>query len=261
MVLIPDGGGGYERRSDHRRPRPGRAGLTAGRVARTRRARPTWSATVPISTGAGQRHQPTPARLRQPRRARARAAASLAAAGRRVAVVSSGDPRRVRHGGGGVRGDRNRRGTLARARREGRARRDGDAGRCCSAGAPLGADFCAISLSDNLKSWATIERRLEAAAKGDFVIALYNPASRARPHQLGAAFALLRQWKPADTVVLLAHAAGTDKAIAGQQPRWGRCARRRHAHAGAGGVEVARAALRAPTAALGSIRHARGAPP
>src|SRR5204862_1190858 len=58
-----------------------------------------------------------------------------------------------------------------------------------AAGAPLGSDFCAISLSDNLKSWATIERRLEAAARGDFVIALYNPASRARPHQLGEAFA------------------------------------------------------------------------
>ena len=59
-------------------------------------------------------------------------------------------------------------------------------------GAPLGGDFCAISLSDNLKSWATIERRLKAAAEADFVIALYNPASKARPHQLGQAFALLR---------------------------------------------------------------------
>ena len=63
------------------------------------------------------------------------------------------------------------------------------------AGAPLGGDFCAISLSDNLKSWETIARRLEAAARGDFVIALYNPASRSRPHQLGEAFGLLQQWK------------------------------------------------------------------
>ena len=46
------------------------------------------------------------------------------------------------------------------------------------AGAPLGGDFCAISLSDNLKNWSTIERRLNAAAEADFVIALYNPASR-----------------------------------------------------------------------------------
>ena len=59
-------------------------------------------------------------------------------------------------------------------------------------GAPLGGDFCAISLSDNLKAWATIERRLKAAAEADFVIALYNPASKARPHQLGEAFELLR---------------------------------------------------------------------
>ena len=48
-------------------------------------------------------------------------------------------------------------------------------------GAPLGHDFCAISLSDNLKPWAVVERRLRAACEGDFVVALYNPASRARP--------------------------------------------------------------------------------
>ena len=48
-------------------------------------------------------------------------------------------------------------------------------------GAPLGHDFCAISLSDNLKPWALVARRLRAAADGDFVIALYNPASKARP--------------------------------------------------------------------------------
>ncbi len=80
------------------------------------------------------------------------------------------------------------------------------------AGAPLGADFCAISLSDNLKSWATIERRLRAAADGDFVIALYNPASRARPHQLGQALELLKAAKGADTVALLVRAAGTAEA-------------------------------------------------
>ena len=59
------------------------------------------------------------------------------------------------------------------------------------AGAPLGHDFCAISLSDNLKPWELIERRLDAAAGAGFVIALYNPVSRARPWQLGKAFALL----------------------------------------------------------------------
>jgi len=79
-------------------------------------------------------------------------------------------------------------------------------------GAPLGGDFCAISLSDNLKSWTTITRRLEAAARGDFVIALYNPASKSRPHQLGEAFALLRQWKAPGTVVVFVHAAGSKDA-------------------------------------------------
>jgi precorrin-3B C17-methyltransferase len=79
-------------------------------------------------------------------------------------------------------------------------------------GAPLGGDFCAISLSDNLKSWSTIERRLKAAAEADFVIALYNPASKARPHQLGEAFALLRRVKAAETPVLFVRAAGSNEA-------------------------------------------------
>jgi precorrin-3B C17-methyltransferase len=59
-------------------------------------------------------------------------------------------------------------------------------------GAPLGHDFCAISLSDNLKPWPVVLERLTAAARAGFVITLYNPASRARPWQLGAAFAALR---------------------------------------------------------------------
>ena len=100
-------------------------------------------------------------------------------------------------------------------------------------GAPLGGDFCAISLSDNLKAWATVERRLKAAAEGDFVIALYNPASKARPHQLGEAFDLLRTVKAADTPVLFVRAAGTADAqvvtttLGAADP----CARR-HAHPG-----------------------------
>jgi precorrin-3B C17-methyltransferase len=76
-------------------------------------------------------------------------------------------------------------------------------------GAPLGGDFCAVSLSDNLKSWGTIERRLRAAAEGDFVIALYNPASKARPHQLGRAFDLLRTIKPPQAIVLFVRKAAT----------------------------------------------------
>ncbi|MFZ3359804.1 MAG: SAM-dependent methyltransferase, partial [Xanthobacteraceae bacterium] len=54
-------------------------------------------------------------------------------------------------------------------------------------GAPLGHDFCALSLSDNLKPWELVERRLDAAASAGFVIALYNPVSRARPWQFGSA--------------------------------------------------------------------------
>ena len=75
-------------------------------------------------------------------------------------------------------------------------------------GAPLGHDFCAISLSDNLKSWDIVARRLKAAAEGDFVIALYNPASKARPRRIHDAFALLRELKAPTTPVAFARAAG-----------------------------------------------------
>src|SRR5262249_26867928 len=72
----------------------------------------------------------------------------------------------------------------------------------------LGHDFCAISLSDNLKPWPLIEKRLAAAASADFVIALYNPASAARPSRIHEAFALLRTLRPAATPVIFARAAG-----------------------------------------------------
>jgi precorrin-3B C17-methyltransferase len=75
-------------------------------------------------------------------------------------------------------------------------------------GAPLGHDFCAISLSDNLKPWAIVERRLRAACEGDFVIALYNPASRARPTRITQAFDLLRRLKAEATPVAFARAVG-----------------------------------------------------
>lgn len=76
------------------------------------------------------------------------------------------------------------------------------------AGAPLGHDFCALSLSDNLKPWELIERRLDAAASAGFVIALYNPVSRARPWQLAKAFALLSRHLPATTPVIFGRAVG-----------------------------------------------------
>ncbi len=75
-------------------------------------------------------------------------------------------------------------------------------------GAPLGADFCALSLSDNLKPWHLIERRLEAAAGAGFAIAIYNPVSQARPWQLGAAFDRLGRLLPASTPVIFGRAIG-----------------------------------------------------
>jgi precorrin-3B C17-methyltransferase len=75
-------------------------------------------------------------------------------------------------------------------------------------GAPLGHDFCAISLSDNLKPWDLIELRLLAAAGAGFVIALYNPISKARPWQLGRAFECLAAVLPGTTPVIFGRAAG-----------------------------------------------------
>ncbi|MDI1285423.1 MAG: precorrin-3B C(17)-methyltransferase [Reyranella sp.] len=140
---------------------------------------------------------------------RARHALALAAAGRQVVVVSGGDP-----------------GVFAMASAIFEAVELGNPdwrtldiriepgvtamlAAAAEVGAPLGGDFCAISLSDNLKAWTTVERRLKAAAEADFVIALYNPASKARPHQLGQAFDLLRSIKAAETPVLFVRAAGT----------------------------------------------------
>ncbi|HSX70942.1 MAG TPA: precorrin-3B C(17)-methyltransferase, partial [Pseudomonas sp.] len=71
------------------------------------------------------------------------------------------------------------------------------------AGAPLGHDFCLISLSDNLKPWAMIEKRLQHAAAADLAMAFYNPISKARPWQLGRALDLLRQHREPQTLVVL----------------------------------------------------------
>jgi precorrin-3B C17-methyltransferase len=138
---------------------------------------------------------------------RARLALKLAAEGREVAVVSGGDP-----------------GVFAMAAAVFEAVEDNPqwlkldiavapgvtAMQAAAArlGAPLGHDFCAISLSDNLKPWAIVERRLRAACDGDFVIALYNPASHARPTRITDAFALLRAMKARTTPVAFARAVG-----------------------------------------------------
>jgi precorrin-3B C17-methyltransferase len=139
---------------------------------------------------------------------RAKAALQQAAAGARVAVVSGGDP-----------------GVFAMAAAICEAIESGPAewrdidltiipgitamlAVAARIGAPLGHDFCALSLSDNLKPWALIERRLEAAASAGFVIALYNPISKARPWQLGSAFEILRRHLPGETPVIFGRAAG-----------------------------------------------------
>lgn len=139
---------------------------------------------------------------------RAGHALALAAEGRKVAVVSGGDP-----------------GVFAMAAAVFEALEAGDPAwlslpiavepgitamlaAAAKAGAPLGGDFCAISLSDNLKPWEVITARLEAALSADFVIALYNPISKARPWQLGEALKLAAAHRPAETPVIFARAVG-----------------------------------------------------
>ncbi len=78
------------------------------------------------------------------------------------------------------------------------------------AGAPLGADYAVLSLSDRLKSWITIERRLRAAAESDLVIAIYNPASRTRTAQLGQARDVIAEYRPLDTPVIIGRDIGRD---------------------------------------------------
>ncbi len=153
----------------------------------------------------GQRRQASDNREE---RARAAAALEEAAMGARVALVSGGDP-----------------GVFAMAAAVCEAIEHGpDAWRkldvafvpgitamlavAAKIGAPLGHDFCALSLSDNLKPWELIERRLDAAAGAGFVIALYNPVSRARPWQLGQALERLRRHLPPAVPVVFGRAVG-----------------------------------------------------
>jgi precorrin-3B C17-methyltransferase len=77
-------------------------------------------------------------------------------------------------------------------------------------GAPLGHDFCCISLSDVLKPWTVVEQRLVAATEADFVIACYNPSSRARPWQFGRALELVRARRAPATPVVVGRDVGRD---------------------------------------------------
>ena len=76
-------------------------------------------------------------------------------------------------------------------------------------GAPLGHDFCAINLSDNLKPWSIIEKRIKLAAEGDFAMGFYNPRSKARPNQFGLALNILRQVCCKETLIIFARAVST----------------------------------------------------
>jgi len=135
---------------------------------------------------------------------RARHAFELAAQGRSVVVVSSGDP-----------------GVFAMAAAVLEALHESsDAAwhnvdleilpgvsaslaTAAQAGAPLGHDFCVLSLSDNLKPWSIIEKRLDLAAQADLALAFYNPISRSRPWQLGRALEIVSQHREPVTPVVL----------------------------------------------------------
>ena len=77
-------------------------------------------------------------------------------------------------------------------------------------GAPLGHDFCVISLSDRLTDWALIEKRLRCASEGDFAVCLYNPASRHRTDYLRKACDILLESRSPDTVCGLTRAVGRE---------------------------------------------------
>ncbi len=139
---------------------------------------------------------------------RARQALDLAAAGGRVVVVSSGDP-----------------GVFAMAAAVFEALEDlpqyhrldirvlpgitAMLAAAARAGAPLGHDFCAINLSDNLKPFAVLERRLRLAAQADFAMAFYNPRSNSRPHQFARVLEILREECEPGRLITFARAVST----------------------------------------------------
>ncbi|NQV43858.1 MAG: precorrin-3B C(17)-methyltransferase [Rhodospirillales bacterium] len=142
---------------------------------------------------------------------RARAALDLAAEGRRVALVCSGDA--------GIyalatlvfelldREDRPEWNRLAISVCPGVSAIQAAASRI---GAPIGHDFCTISLSDLLTPWEAIQQRLEGAALGDFVVALYNPVSKRRQKHITEARDILLKHRPAETPVVLARNLGRE---------------------------------------------------
>jgi cobalt-precorrin 5A hydrolase / precorrin-3B C17-methyltransferase len=140
---------------------------------------------------------------------RARLALNLAAVGRSVAVISSGDPGIYAMAAAVLEAiDRDRNPEWDRVELQICPGVSAMQAAAALVGAPLGRDFYVISLSDILKPWAEIERRLELAAQGDFVIALYNPISSQRTWQLDQAIELLLRHRSAEVPVILAKDVG-----------------------------------------------------
>lgn len=145
---------------------------------------------------------------------RSQHALQMAAEGKRVVVVSSGDP-----------------GVFAMASAVFEALENGPAdwrniqidvlpgitamlAASARAGAPMGHDFCAINLSDNLKPWALIEKRLRLAAQADFSMAFYNPRSKSRPEGFVKTLEILREECELERLILFARAVSrADEAI------------------------------------------------
>ncbi|MDE3738105.1 precorrin-3B C(17)-methyltransferase [Pseudomonas resinovorans] len=135
---------------------------------------------------------------------RARHAFELAASGRRVVVVSSGDPGVFAMAAAVLEAlDESRDPQWLQVELQVFPGVSAALATAAKAGAPLGHDFCLISLSDNLKPWEVIEHRLDHAAAADLAMAFYNPISRARPWQLGRALEIVARHRRPETVVVL----------------------------------------------------------
>lgn len=222
LVLVPSPGAASGTRSGGRRGEVAVVGLgPAGPEWLTPEARSTladaeeivgyapYLARVPTRAGQGRHVSDNTEELE-----RARHALTLAAGGRRVVVVSSGDP-----------------GIFAMATAVMEALEEARDARAvvpvrivpgltamqvaaARVGAPLGHDFCVISLSDRLKPWEIIERRVDAAGRADLVLVIYNPASRTRRTQLERAReVLLRHRRPETPTVVARDVGGPEETI------------------------------------------------